>query len=719
MEYLAHVSEDGLREQLLRDHLYGTAELAGEFADVFHHKSLGYLCGLLHDIGKYSGVFQKRIRGDGIKVDHSTAGALELKGLHAFWAAYCVAGHHAGLPDGSIGAANDGKVTPLKERLKKKPPDYQFFKNEIKVPPVTSPLFEIFNYDGEERGIFSVTFFIRMMYSCLVDADYLDTERFVRGTKRSYPYDSIETLKSRLDAYVAPWLSGQDKGLLNTKRTEILKACLEKGKEEQGIYYLTVPTGGGKTVSSMAFALNHALKYNLKRIIYVIPYTSIIEQNAEVFSNILGDSQVLEHHSNAEYSDSDKDELNLKQLAAENWDVPVVVTTGVQFFESLFASKSSKCRKLHNIAGSVLIFDEAQMLPADYLRPCLRAVNELVLNYGCTAVLCTATQPALESMLPKRLVRGEICPEADKQYEVFRRTVLVKEDDMTIDQLAERLESESQVLCILNTKAMVRRVFDKIDDKTGLFHLSTNMYPEHRKRVLKGIKERLAKGEPCRVVATSLVEAGVDLDFQTVYRELAGVDSVIQAAGRCNREGKRAAEDSVTHVFRFVQEERKSNISMKQNIVIAEQIMDEYEDMGSPAAVHEYFSRLFYVKGEGLDKKEILKSLNDCSINAIPFRAVANEFHIIQENTRMVMVAREPEAKELERQLRYGVKTRALMRKVGHYTVNVFEKTYEYMLAAGMLDEIDETIAILREGDRYSEEIGLKTDVSLGEGIFL
>lgn len=718
MEYWAHVSEDKSRKQTLEEHLIGTAKLAREFADAFHNGSGGYLCGLMHDIGKYSDEFQKKIRGAEIRVDHSTAGAKELAGMRAYWAAYCVGGHHAGLPDGSDGVARDDKKSSLQKRLKRQIPNYGAYRREIKAPAPIQPSFQLFDCEEIERGAFSLAFFIRMIYSCLVDADFLDTEKFMREEERAYPYAGMQALKEQLDQQISRWLSEKNRESLNFRRTEILKACIERGNGDQGIYHLTVPTGGGKTISSMAFALNHAVKHDLKRIIYVIPYNSIIEQNAQVFRNILGNDQVLEHHSNADYRDSDDDERSLKQLASENWDAPVVVTTNVQFFESLFACGSSKCRKLHNIAGSVLIFDEAQMLPVDYLKPCLRAIGELVLNYGCTAVLCTATQPSLEPFLPKQLLRGELCPEAERQYEAFRRVTLVREEDLTTAQLAEYVEQEEQVLCILNTKVMVREVFDKIEDKECVFHLSTNMYPKHRQAMLDTIKKRLKNYEKCKVIATSLVEAGVDLDFKTVYRELAGLDSVIQAAGRCNREGHRPAQDSVTHVFRFVREERRRNDYIRQNIAIAEQIIEEYDDFGSPEAVHEYFARLFHAKGEGLDRQNIVKQLNECKIASIPFRAVADEFQIIRDNTKAVMVVRTPEAKALEGQLRYGDRTRSLMREVARFCVNVYEKTYQNMLSAGMIDEIDETIAILKDDGRYSSEAGLQTEVGLGEGIF-
>ncbi len=707
--YWGHISEDGLRRQPLSEHLFQTADLARQFADVFRAGGWGYLCGLLHDIGKYSEEFQQRISGKGIKVDHSAAGAKEAQNLKAFPAAYCIAGHHAGLPDGTYMGGTVSCESTLDSRLKRSIPDYQAYKEEISVSQPTPPSLKM------DHGRFSMSFFIRMIYSCLVDADYLDTEAFMKNQKRELPCIPMPELKKRLDDYIKPWFKDESCSL-NRRRTDILRACIHGGSGSQGIYHLTVPTGGGKTVSSMAFALNHAVKSGLRRVIYVIPYTSIIEQNADVFREMLGDEYVLEDHSNVEYPDGE--ELNPKQLAAENWDAPVVVTTNVQFFESLFASRSSKCRKLHNIAGSVLIFDEAQMLPNDYLRPCLQAVSELVLNYGCTAVLCTATQPSLQSFLPQKLLRGELCPDIEEQYRAFCRTVLVKEEDMTGDELVRRLEEESQVLCILNTRSKAQEIYEKMGNREGLFHLSTLMYPAHRRKVLAEIRERLNLSEVCRVIATSLIEAGVDLDFQSVYREVAGLDSVIQAAGRCNREGRRAPDDSKTHVFQFVSAERHRNDSVRQGKEIAENVMASYKNMGSLEAIHEYFDRLHYIKGEGLDKKKILQRLNEAGGAAIPFRTIAEDFKVIQNNTKSILILRESEPKELAERLRYGEISRKLMRSIGMYSVNVYENTYDALYRSGYLEQIDEELAILTDDGQYSEETGLNVNVSRGEAVF-
>ena len=507
-------------------HLTETAESAGGFAAAFDCGGWGYGCGLLHDVGKYSQKFQERLHGGPI-TDHATAGAKELYALNNMIGVYCISGHHSGLLDGGNIADVGGDAT-LYGRMQKEVEDYQAYQTEIQLPEFPPiPLKPL------GKGGFSYSFFIRMLFSCLVDADYLNTESFMtNGTVQRGAFDSIEVLFERLEQHVEPWLNNVDNTTVNGRRTAILKACLKRGLDPMGLFQLTVPTGGGKTVSSLAFALQHARKYNLDRVIYVIPYTSIIEQNAQVFKDILGAGNVLEDHCHVVYENPD--ELNVIQLASENWDCPIVVTTNVQFFESLFANKTSKCRKLHNIANSVIIFDEAQMLPVNYLKPCIQAISELVCNYHCTAVLCTATQPSLKQFFPRQFKISEICPDVIDQYEFFKRTILKNAGEMTEEALVSRLKKQPQSLYILNSRKRVQRIYNSLQGEDGTFHLSTFMYPKHRKRLLRTIRERLKAGEPCRLIATSLVEAGVDFDFPAVYRELAGIDSMIQAAGRCN-----------------------------------------------------------------------------------------------------------------------------------------------------------------------------------------
>ena len=394
---------------------------------------------------------------------------------------------------------------------------------------------------------------------------------------------SLEELLQKLQSHVAPWLK-EPKNELCAKRSDILRSCLQGGEREKGLYTLTVPTGGGKTVSSLAFALTHAVRHGMKRVVYVIPYTSIIEQNAKVFAEILGPENVLEHHSQTELADekgdSETPEARRRRLACENWDAPVIVTTAVQFFESLYAAKTSRCRKLHNLAGSVVIFDEAQTLPVPFLKPCVSAIGELVRHYGVTAVLCTATQPELgrlfNELAPELSIR-EIAPEPDELFEFFRRVSFQREGQLSNEELAARLTETEQALCIVNTRKRAREVFQLLPEE-GRFHLSTLMTPQDRKRVLDAVRERLKERKPCRVVSTSLVEAGVDVDFPAVWREVAGLDSILQAAGRCNREGKRPAAESIVHIFHA---DGRIPRMLKLNVAAAESVLADYEDVNT------------------------------------------------------------------------------------------------------------------------------------------
>lgn len=712
--FLAHISQDNTREQSIAAHCHETADIAGDFASSFNCIEWGYGCGLVHDIGKYSEKFQKRLHGGSI-TDHATAGAQELYKRKNIFAAYCVSGHHSGLLNGGTRADCAGEAT-LMGRMKKDLENYHAFEKEIEIPAFPAPSLQPLGEFG-----FTASFFIRMLFSCLVDADYLNTESFMsEGEIPRGEYDTMECLLRRVQDYIAPWLTNTDRTSVNGRRTEILKACVEKGKEPTGLFQLTVPTGGGKTVSSLAFAVQHAIERNKQHIIYVIPYTSIIEQNAAVFKQILGPENVLEDHCNVVFES--EEELGRSQLAAENWDKPVIVTTNVQFFESLFSNKTTKCRKLHNIANSVVIFDEAQMLPVPYLQPCIRAITELIVNYRCSAVLCTATQPSLQPFFPDTMKCQEICPDVKGQYEFFKRTDIQDKGNLSDEQLAALLRQENQVLCILNSRRQVQMIYEAVKEE-GTYHLSTLMYPEHRKKLLQEIRDRLKDGKTCRLIATSLVEAGVDFDFQTVYRELAGIDSVIQAAGRCNREGKRRKNDCHTMVFTL---EKPKNIllpsELKQPIAAAEQTAEKYDDIASLEAIHDYFKRLYYYKGDrGLDTKGIVDQLEKGGRTGLfPFADVAKAFSLIEDgSTKTILIDREPEAQEIVARIRRGEHSRQLVREAGHYCVNIYEQDFEKLNGAGKLEALELKFYRLRNSDQYTEEMGLVLNDERGEAVFL
>lgn len=716
--YAAHIREDG-KIQTVLEHLEGTAILAKSFAESFGSGDYAYLCGMLHDIGKYSQEFQKRIRGASQRVDHSGAGAKEvnkeLPGLGWLFA-YCIAGHHTGLPDG--GSKVDTGIEPtLNGRLKRgNLPSYSAFLNDLDIksflPKKTRPIKML-----GENG-FTYSFFVRMLFSCLADADFLDTEAFMSNgeVKRGIDYD-IDDLYSRLQNKIAKF--GNPKSELNKKRNEILNCCIEKALLPKGLFTLTVPTGGGKTISSLAFALRHAKEHGLKQIIYVIPYTSIIEQNAVVFKDMIGAENVLEHHSNFNYDD-ENESMSMCRLATENWDMPVIVTTNVQFFESIFANKTSRCRKLHSIANSVIIFDEAQIFPTEYLLPCIRAISELVYNYGSTAVLCSATQPALSELFPKEVPATEICENTAALYDYFNRTKIVSIGQVEDVDLATKINNERQVLCIVNTKRQAHNLF-KLLDAEGSYHLSTLMCPAHRKIVLKEIREKLTSDLPCRVVSTSLIEAGVDVDFPTVFRSMAGLDSQIQAVGRCNRERKREKENSFVYIFEPSDEYKRHQPSaIKLPTEVARSVARQHEDVSSPEAIKEYFLQLYSFKGEGLDIKEIVKQMEDGAEfgYSFPFAKIASEFRLIDEITHAVFIPFDDKAEAQLQRLKGGERSMKLLRSIQTYTVNIYQRDYDALYGIGLIEPLDTEIAVLKDIGRYNDKTGLNIVVESGSGIF-
>lgn len=721
--YYAHIRRDEdtgeIFYQSVSEHLKGTAELCSGFAEDFGAKKEGELAGLAHDRGKCTAGFQNRLLHNGPRVDHASAGAIACAQMGALHTAACVIGHHSGLPDfGNIKNDREGEAT-LFGRLKK---------------GITEKYLECCGDSGvtlsqmqEEplwKSKLQQSWWTRMLYSCLVDADFLDTEQFIVGDRGRGGYDDIPTLLQRLQDYIAPWQ--HPKTELNRIRCTILGTCIEDASRPRGIYTLTVPTGGGKTVASLAFALHHAAVHGMRRVIYVIPYTSIIEQNAQVFRDILGEGNVLEHHSGVQFnlSDGATPEEIRRALATENWDMPVVVTTATQLFESLYANRSSKCRKIHNLSNSVIIFDEAQMLPLPHLRPCVAAMASLAEQFCSTVVLCTATQPSLDDLLrlyaPNCSV-SELCPQSAAIYDRCRRVTFHREGKLEDAALAERLAAHDQVLCIVNSRKAAQSIFTLLPQEES-FHLSTLMVPAQRQVLLEEIRRRLKAGEPCRVVSTSLIEAGVDVDFPAVYRELAGLDSIMQAAGRCNREGKRTVEESIVTIF-----ERTESAPALFGTAIgaAREALADGRDPGALETMDLYFRNLRSLTGDALDKQGIIRAfeqgIEGCDF---PFKTVAEKFRFIDENTRTVYIPYGQGA-ELVQRLQNGECSRALYRKLGRYAVSVYTQHYTALDAAGALltacevPPLDADSAILNDMTLYDEVMGLSMEPEIGKAEFV
>jgi CRISPR-associated endonuclease/helicase Cas3 len=720
--YYAHSTDDRSKSdwQPLSDHLLGTSSRSAGFAARFGAEQWGRICGMLHDLGKFSAEFQSRLEG-GPRVDHSAAGANEAirrYGLaHGKLMAYVIAGHHTGLPDGGTSVCSDRKTlaSRLSEVSVPAISGYEGFLAEL--PPTISPPVKL--QDGSPG--FSANFFIRMLYSCLVDADYLDTETWLDGARAGLRvgYPDIPSLLSRLDAYLDSLRPEPTR--VNKHRAEILGACRRAAEVSPGIFSLTVPTGGGKTLSSLAFALRHAARHGLDRVIYVIPYTSIIEQNAAVFREALGDignTAVLEHHSNFDPSERDENEegnygnepLRL-QLASENWDAPVVVTTSVQFFESLFACRSSRCRKLHNVARSVVILDEVQILPTSLLLPCIAAIKELSRHYGTSVVLCTATQPALRKAdwLPCGLDDGEvreIAPDPGALYKEFRRVDVTWAGTLSDADVARRIRSSKQVLCVVNTRAHARKLYEVLGPGDGHIHLSALMCPAHRTRKLDEIRRRLKDGMICRVVSTQLVEAGVDIDFPAVLRSAAGVDSIAQAAGRCNREGKLPGRGDV---LVFVPENGLPPGYFQRAANVGEMTAREYSDLLSPGAVRHYFSTLYSFEGRGgLDRKELVRRIEENARSLdFPFREVAEDFRLIENVMDSLIIPYNAEAQERIEELRRTDFLAATARKIQKYTIQVPRRTMEALLSSGVVEVIRDRFHVLVNESLYRDDLGL------------
>lgn len=726
-KYIAHVkkNDDGEWQiHSLQEHLEGVAELSVKFTRHFGLGRLASIQGLTHDAGKASDDFQQKIAGQSgydpdahisTAVDHSTAGAqyiVEKYGERAIPLAYSIMGHHGGLPNGY-----DENDSCLKKRLGKAVAEYKTNLPNVNLPEAILPSDYL---PKKSQKPPKAHFLIRMLYSALTDADFLDTERFMSPEKvslRNTGSVNLLQLKEMLDKDLSLYT---DRSGINGIRTDILSWCRKAANFSQGIYSLTVPTGGGKTKSSVSFAIEHCIKHNLRRIIYVIPYTSIISQNAGVFRGIFGEDNVLEHHSNME----PKLENARNRLLCENWDVPIVVTTNIQFFESFYNNRSSSCRKLHNVSDSVIIFDEAQMLPPEFLKPCLEVISELVDNYGCTALLCTATQPTLnkERFLKNSALKNvtEIIPNPEKLYKELKRVeVEYINEPLSNEDISNRVIPFQQVLIIVNTRRDARNIFEFLlqnhQDEGSIFHLSTYMCPKHREKTLKIIRKRLSQNLPCKVVSTQLIEAGVDIDFPVVYRAVAGLDSIAQAAGRCNREGKL----EYGRVIVFSGENPPPPGHLRQSAESGEKKLQSFkEEPLCLNAIASYFDDFFWKRTgvHGMDKKNIVDRLNvhPNEIDKIPFKDVAKDFSIINQPTKAIIIPFDHEGELLVERLqdKYYFPNRDDYKKAQRLSVQVMNKVLDLLVGLGAVVDArrDGQFYILSNTDIYNKHTGLSTD---------
>lgn len=744
MAFYAHSTDDPDRGnwQGLPDHLIAVARRAEAFGDSFGIGRATRLAGLLHDVGKYAPAFQARLSGSMERVDHSTAGAAIVRGLAsrddgaviAELIAYAIAGHHAGLPD--MASAD---YSCLADRLKAfdegvLDPAWQ---NEI--TPDAQALMPAFNFGDKTSVPFRLALFGRMIFSCLVDADFKDTEAFYsavegRSVDREWPSlcSLLPDFLPAFDRHMADKRAEAAASDVNRLRAVILGHVRSRAAEPPGLFTLTVPTGGGKTLASLGFALDHAKAHGLRRIIYAIPFTSIIDQTAAIFRQVLGENVVLEHHSaieddrrpgrNAGETDSTRSEKDKLKLAMEDWAAPVVVTTNVQLFESLFAARPSRCRKLHNIAKSVIVLDEAQTLPRHLLVPTVKVVDELARNYGCTVVLCTATQPAFDERaigvdhpLALKLEGRELAPDPPRLARELKRVTLRHAGAMNDEALVKEMSHEPQALMIVNSRGHALSLYRAAKERglDGLVHLTTRQYATHRREILAKVRQDLKDRLACRVIATSLVEAGVDLDFPKVWRAEAGLDQIAQAAGRCNREGKRPVEDSVVTVFAAPDNPPPSEIKGLTGDM--RRMAESFDDLLSPAALEAYFGEVYWRVGDRLDREKILSDFKvDRTLKTdFAYRAVAEKYRMIESGMAPVIIESDDTAQKAVSDLKYeNIPSGVLARQLQPYTVQVPPRARKLLLDNKHVAFIEpekrsDQFAVLQTPSLYRKDVGL------------
>lgn len=694
LNIIAHKSKDG-REQSLQEHGQNVAKMAASFAAPFGGEKFAERIGISHDAGKDTVGFQQYIQAPdkNAKSPHAIIAAALNCQANDVLSAVITAGHHSGLHNVL------DTITNVRAALAERSQDITTAREYFSSDAISQT--EIIPEFARKNKVFGQYAFTKMEFSCLTDADYQDTERFMRGySPRSYDYDSFSDIYDMFRKHVQPWIDKDNEMMrrknqpfskdeeINHMRTQMMLQCLDAGSNSRkgDIRTLSIPTGGSKTLSSFAYAIAAAKKdKSIKRIIVVIPFNTITTQTASVLRGIVGEKNILENHSGFDFEDSKQGKL--LQYASENWDIPIVVTTNVQFFESFFSNKPAKSRKLHNIADSVIIFDEVQQLPVKYLKPCIKCIESLAANFGARIVLSTATQPTLEPYF-ETIKPREIIDDSESYVKPFRRCSIENIGTVTAKNLTERIQKHKQCLCVVNEKEEAKAIYTAIENGRckNLYCLTTDITPYDREKLLRQIRQNLKDDEPCIVISTSLIESGVDVDFPYGYRELYGLDSILQTAGRVNRNGLRDCGNSTLFVFDGPQEEyralrngtsRGCNESDNKKS-ITRGILQKY-DADSPKAIHEYFSRLYGYKGDGLDKFYIVKMANS---KLIPFQDISQKFKIIDEDTVTVIISQTAEASELVGKIRNQTATKDDIRKVGKYAVSVRRSKYDKYLAA-------------------------------------
>lgn len=729
MEFYAHTREDGER-QTVKAHLIGVSKLAEGFSVDFL-KPLAKKASYDHDTGKYALKYQWRLDDDNIKFSHAACGALEYKKFadkndcFAPLMEYCIAGHHTGLMDGGTGADNSDSPT-LSGTLKRGneytgDSDYSAYATEIEFATltqeeITPPYNELCSAKDPTELIERYAFFTKFVFSCLTDADFLDTEIFCNKNVERGMSGDFEKALDKLNRELSDMPSDNP---LRQARSRIQQQAFDNSVNKSHISILDMPTGSGKTLCSLKLALESGKK----RIIYVIPYTSIIEQTANKFEKMFGDVlPVLQHHSNYSYdgnTEEEKKTVEKLKRTCENWDAPLIITTSVQFFQSIYHYKGSALRKLHNLRDSVIVFDEIHLIPTELLRPCLKAVGYITKYLNSEALFLSATMPDYSKLFDKFLpdVNYNKLVTDRTNFKYFKKCEYKDMGKTTLETIAENASRCKNALIVVNTKKTAAELYNLVQGEK--YHLSANMTPAHRSRVIEVVRKKLKKGEYITVVSTSLVEAGVDLDFNTVFRQLSGLDSILQAGGRCNREGKDAK--GYVYVFDIDETYRKgSDLAMRINKTKG--LLEKYQDITSYDCIKEYYDGIFDFNQSRIAENSIAK-YNEQSNSfdrqglmspySIPFRSYAMQFEYISADTISLVIddPNDQTCHKLVETLRNG--DMSVRRALQKYSVSVYMNVFKDLYSQGVLKDHGTGIFILVNQSYYNNETGLNTQAAM------
>lgn len=724
MTYKAHFDKEEGRIQTVKEHSEAVASLCEGFA-VDNLKGVAYAVGLLHDIGKYQPSFQRRMDGENIRVEHSGCGAQAAAEQYgsdgsgkalALMMEYCIAGHHGGIPDGG-GKACVMQEGTLSNRMERKFEDFDAWKGELALPELDAQAF--LRYLEEDCGGDNVlrlerfSYLTRYLYSCLVDADSLDTAEFCRTRTERMLKADFEACLDKVNKRLGELSSSHCETELQRARSRLQAQVFQHAGQDAEIYLMNLPTGSGKTLASVKLALERAIKGKKRRIIYVIPYNGIIDQTVGEFEGLFGESlEILRHQSTFSYEDAkdyDEDYRTAAVQAAENWDAPFIVTTAVQFFESLHSNKRAKLRKLHNMGDSVLVFDEAHLMPQQYMKSCLLSIAWLTRSLHSEAIFLTATMPDFKKLIQMyALPDSKFCDLVDRgseenkaDFEAFQKCSYAYVGELEAEALLQRASEHPSSLIIVNSRKEAQRLYQLCGGEK--YYLSTYLCAKDRAERIGEIRallkrregEQAGEGQPVTIISTSLIEAGIDLDVSAVFRELTGLDSILQAGGRCNREGKR--ERGQVTVFELASGAKKADSDERSAITLG--LLKKYPVIDSQECIREYYDRLFFMRQQEAQENTISHSCRNPY--DMPFAKYSDDFHIIADDMVSIAVPLDSESKGYIEKLRYGAA--GMARKLQPYFCSVRKWELEDLRRQHAVEEYS-GIYCLTNPDYYDKE---------------